>query len=239
MITPRKNLKKFRVLVGTPYNEVKEYCFDEFLQRATNLSYKHYDFLIADNSKSNKIYKSIIKSGIESVHIKPKNKVNQKFILESHEALRRAAIKGGYDYLLHLESDIIPPHDIIERLIVHQKPIVSAAYFISQGEDSHLMLQEIESDGQLRETRNVQNGYDIMQVDGKLKQVYAAGLGCILIHKSILKKFQFRWQEGAPVHPDTFFAHDLHSLETPQFIDTSIICEHRNSNWLEIKNVVR
>lgn len=238
--TQIKKLKKFRVLVGTPHNEVKNYCLDEFLSRATNLTYKNYDFLIADNSKTKKNVKHLMKLGVNAVYIKPKQKANQKFIMESHEAIRIAAIKGGYDFLLHLEDDVIVPHDVIERLLVHQKQVVSAMYFIGQGEDSHLMFQEIEDKGDtLRETRNVDNGFDIMNVTGKLKQVYACGLGCTLIHKSIFEKVAFRWEDGAPVHPDSFFALDLHSLDIPQFVDTSILCEHRNTSWSGVADVVR
>lgn len=237
---PYKKLKKFKVLVVTPHNEVKNYCLDDFLSRLTNLTYKNYDILIADNSKTKKNVKMLMARGIPAIYIKPKKKVNQKYILESHEALRFMAIKGKYDFMLHLESDIIPPHDIIERLLVHQKQVVSASYFIGQGEDSHLMVQEIEDRGELmRETRNVENGQDIMLMDGKLKQVYACGLGTMLIHKSVFEKVKFRWEEGAPVHPDTYFANDLNILDIKQYLDTSILVEHRNQTWTTVTDAVR
>jgi hypothetical protein len=233
-------LKKFKVLVGTPHNEVKNYCFDDFISNATNLTYKHYNIVIADNSKRNKNSKQISKLGVSTIYVKPKQKANQQFIAESHEELRLAALRTNVDYLLHLESDIFPPKDIIERLLVHQLPVVSAAYFIDEGLNSHLMVQEIEDKGDfIRESRNITHGHDILLMSGGLQKVYACGLGCTLIHRSVLEKIKFRWEKGAPVHPDTFFAADLNAMEIPQYIDTSILCEHRNSSWNSVPNVVR
>lgn len=236
---PFRKLKKFRVLVGTPHNSVKNYCFDEFLVSTTNLTYKHYDILIADNSRDKKNVKQLMKMGIDSVYVKPKNKANQRYIAESHEELRKAALRGKYDYLLHLESDIFPPADIIERLLVHQEAVVSAMYFINEGADSHLMLQDIEQNGSfIRETRNVSNGKDILRVTGKLEEVYSAGLGCCLLHKDVLKQIKFRWEDGAPAHPDSFFSADLNALGIKQYVDTDILCKHDNRSWSTITDYV-
>jgi hypothetical protein len=241
MITkPFRKLKKFTVLVGTPHNEIKNYCFDEFISNTTNFTYKYYNIVIADNSTRKKNSKQISKLGVNTIYIKPKQKDNQQFIAESHEALRLAALRENVDYLLHLESDIFPPKDIIERLLIHQLPVVSATYFIDEGLNSHLMVQEIEDKGDIiRESRNIVGGHDILLINGGLQKVYACGLGCTLIHKSVLEKIKFRWEKGAPVHPDTFFAADLNAMGIPQYIDTSILCEHRNSSWNLVPNVVR
>lgn len=221
-----------KVLVVTPHNVVKNYCLEEWASRVTNLTYKNYDILIADNSPDNKNRKKLMKMGLNAIHIKPRDKANQKYIAESHEALKHHALTMGYDFILHLESDIIPPHDIIERLLVHRKKIVSAMYFIDFGTDSHLMLQNIENlGGNLKHTTMINEGQDINIVDGQLHDVYACGLGCTLIHRSILETINFRWEEGASAHPDSFFAADLRALNIKQYLDTSILCEHRNSSW--------
>lgn len=229
---------EIKVLVVTPHNEVKNYCFDKWLDRVTNLTYPNYDILIADNSPSNKNKKKIMKAGVSCIHIKPKNKANQKYIAESHDALRNYALIKGYDFILHLESDVFPPHDIIERLLVHRKTVVSAMYFIDFGDKSHLMLQGIENiGGTLKFTTNIEEGHDIQYVDGQLKEVYACGLGCMLIHRSILEKIKFRWEEGAFAHPDSFFAADLKTLGIKQYLDTSILCHHENSSWATITDL--
>lgn len=100
------------------------------------------------------------------------------------------------------------------------------------------MVQLMEDKGQLlRLTQNIKGGRDINIMDGKLHKVFACGLGCTLIHKDILKKIKFRWEEGFGVHPDTFFAFDLDTENIPQYIDTSFMCDHQNSKWSKVLNV--
>ncbi len=227
-----KKHKKPRILICTPHNEVKNYCIEDFLRKVTNLSYTNYDILFADNSKTHDNTRKLMKSGINCVHVKPKLKDNQQYIADSQELLRDAVLRGKYDYMLMLESDVFPPVDIIERLLMHKKNIVGASYFIDHGHDSHLMLQQMEESGEfLRHTMNVKNGYDILHADGKLKKVYACGFGCLLVHKSILKKMKFRWNKGADAHSDSFFFADLDAGRIPVYLDTAILCEHRNESW--------
>jgi hypothetical protein len=236
-----RKLKKMKVLIGTPHSEVKNYCFDDFLSRITNLTYNNgeYDILIADNSKERKNAKKIMKAGVQSIFIKQKQKDIRQYIADSHEALRVAALKGNYDYLVHIESDIFPPLDVIERLLSHQKQIVAAPYFIDFGHNSHLMIQDIEKIGNIvRHTANAGEGHDILMMDGKLKRVHSAGLGCIAIHKSVLQKINFRNMRGMQMYPDSIFAADCSAQGIGIYLDTSIMCRHENMSWSEVTDNV-
>ena len=230
-----KKLKKFKVLVGTPHADRKNYCFNEYLDSVKSLTYSHYNVLIVDNSNTRKNYKQINANNVNAVYVNPHAKSNIQYIAESHEVLREETLRGDYDFLLHLESDIFPPANIIEQLLSHQKQVVSACYMIDLGSDSHLMIQEIEPKSDvIKHTTNIKDGNDILHLDGTLKKVYAAGLGCCLIHRSILKKIKFRYEKDTYAHPDTFFALDLHKLQIPQYQDTSILCNHQNSEWINL-----
>ena len=96
------------------------------------------------------------------------------------------------------------------------------------------MIQGVEDFGvSHRETYN----YDETEIDfvnGELKNVYSCGLGCVLIHRSILKKIPFRYEEGSPVHPDSFYYGDLNMAGKKVFVDTSILCEHKNTSLLRL-----
>lgn len=230
--TPSKNLKYWRVLVAAPQNKIKMYAWPQYIERAKNLTYKNYDLFFVDNSKTIDNSREIMKQGFNCHWLNPKNKANQLYIAESLELIRRKAINEKYDVLVILETDIIPPVDFIERLLLHQKHVVSGAYFIGHGGDSHLMLQEIEPVGDSMRTAGViGNGRDILYADGKLHKIYAAGLGCILMHKEVFTKFNFRWHPGTDAHPDSFFANDLDKAGYEQYVDTSFICEHHNQSW--------
>ena len=231
------DLKNFKVLVGTPHADIKNYCLEQYLATVKNLTYSNNKVLVVDNSETNKNKKKIVKNGISAIHIKRGSKSTRQLLAESHEHLRKSTLKGGYDFLLHLESDITPPPNIIEQLLSHQKSVVSGSYFINHGGESHLMVQEIEHQlTGIRETINMKGGSDIKYADGKLHKVYACGLGVTLIHKSVLEQIEFRYIEEVDAHPDTFFAHDLNQLGIEQFLDTSILCKHDNMEWDKIKN---
>lgn len=230
---------KIRVLVAAPHNEVKNETIEAWIERVKNFTFKNFNFktdvLIVDNSESPKNKKWLMKQGVNCIHIRPKQKTNQKYIAESQDMIRTYALRMKYDFVLFVETDVFPPHDIIERLLVHRKTVVSAMYMIEFGDKSHLMLQGIENlGGTIKNTINIDEGHDIQFVDGQLKEVYACGMGCMLIHKSVLEQVKFRWEEGSDAHADSFLAGDLKFLNIKQFLDTGTWCEHQNSSWATI-----
>lgn len=227
-----------KVLIASPTADVKSYCFDSWLQRVKNLTYGNYDIHIVDNSENRDYYSDLkqrYKGDITIERVSPKQYPSFKHTLAmSHEKCRQKAIREGYDYLFHLESDIFPPVDVIEQLMSHNKSIVGGLYHIELGEQSKLMIQEIEGFGMVhRETFNLDET-DLSFVDGELKRVFSCGLGCILMKTSAIKDIPFRYESGAPVHPDSFFFGDLNQAGKFVFADTSVFCEHDNQSMTRV-----
>lgn len=221
-----------KVLVASPTADVKEYCFHEWMGVVSNLTYENYDVYISDNSDTRDFMlrcKERYKDEMLIDKLSPsQHKSVQHIMAKSHDKCRKKALDGGYDYLLHLETDVFPPLNIIERLLDHKRNVIGGLYHIELGEQSKLMIQQIEGFGSAhRETFNLDEA-DLSFVDGEVKKVFSCGLGCVLIHRSVLEKIEFRYIEGAPVHPDSFFYADLNELNIPVYVDTSILCEHDN-----------
>ena len=221
-----------KVLVACPTADVKEYCFSDWVNNAQNLTYPNYDVHVVDNSDNRDFYEKW-REIVSMSRVSPLNYDSVKQVMaKSHDECRKKALEGGYDYLLHLESDIFPPNDIIEQLLNSNKKIIGATYHIGVGEDSELMVQKMENFGnELRETFGLDKG-DLSFVDGKVKKVFSCGIGCILIHKSVLKKFKFRYEKGATVHPDSFFFFDMDAIGETVYVDTNIYCKHENHTML-------
>lgn len=227
-------LKKMKLLVGCPTSEAKSYCEEKYLAAITNLMYPKdlYDILIVDNSRTGKNAKRINKLGIPCRHVNPIGKTNQQYIAESQEILRKYVLDNDYDYLVMIESDIIPPLTCLTSLLSHQKPVVCGSYFIGHGVDSYPMRQLVEKEGmQERYTINSDGTYAINDFDGQLKDVQNGGFGCIAIHRSVLSQIQFRSEKGLDSHSDSFFGADLAELGIEQYQDTTLFCKHLNSNW--------
>lgn len=236
MQVPYRTLKKMKVLVGTPHAESKNYCLPQYVNNIQNLTYKHKNVLVVDNSASHNNQKLIRSFGLPCYYIKKNNKSTRQLLAESSEHLRERTLKGGYDFLLMYEDDLTPPINVIERLLSHQLPVVSASYHIGFGSGSHIMVQEIENGIVAPKTINVAAGCDGKYRTGKLMEVYACGLGMTLIHRSILEQIQFRYEPKVDAHPDTFFAVDLYTLGIKQYLDTSILCKHDNRDWSLVEN---
>jgi len=234
-----------KVLVSCPTAEVKNYCFHDWLENVMCFTYPNYDVIMFDNTPDkgknakylNKVYANKYGYSKNRKFKVINSVVNAKVgVIErmavSHNDCRNYALREGYDYLLHLESDVFPPKDVIERLLFQGKKFVNALYYTDEGKSRRPMVQT-----QLQIATNYGSSYwlnhkdEPMYLNGELLKVASAGLGCALIDVSVLKKIGFRWEKNVNKHPDTFFAEDCQKNNIPVFCDTSIVCEHRNKEW--------
>lgn len=154
---------------------------------------------------------------------------------DSHEQCRQKAIEIGAEYLLHWEVDVFTLYrSVIERMLMHNKQVVSGVYHISHGNDSHLCLVQRKKMHPLEPATAfvLRNGADLMFVDGTLKEIGNAGIGCSLIHKSVFEKISFRADKNEQVHPDSTWAVDLFQHGIKTYADTSLVFQHRNQKWL-------
>ena len=70
-----------------------------------------------------------------------------------------------------------------------------------------------------------------------LIKIISCGLGCVIIHRNILEKIEFRSENN--VFDDRFFGIDLYEKNIPIYCDTSVKCKHLILNrpypWNKIK----
>jgi GT2 family glycosyltransferase len=214
-----------KILIGCPTCNLYEYCLDEYLDRARNLSYSNYDLLIVDNSKDENYHKKI-KEAIKDEYVEPAI----KRIVSSRNKLRKYALENNYDYFLSLEQDVIPPKDIIERMLKHNKKAITAVVFSKfKGQILPLLWKENGDDIKF---------YKLDEIEpNRLEQIRTSGLGCLLIHKDILNEIEFRYEKDKNCFDDMFFCNDLKKKGFSLFVDTSIKCKHliKNKTWKDIQ----
>jgi GT2 family glycosyltransferase len=228
---PKDNKKYPKVLVGCPTSEHKEYCLKEYAEAVKNLSYPNYDILLVDNSKDNEYYERIKSMGIKVKRTKYTKKARDR-IIEGRNLLRKKVLDEGYDYFLSLEQDVIPPNDVIERLLRYNKQVTAGVYFlVNPFKDEHRIRSSIWANynPKTKMMYRVKNEY-ILQ-NPKLMEVSASGLGCILIHRDVLNKIRFRYDKETEGFDDVFFAKDLRKNRIKIYADLSVICKHLVKNW--------
>jgi hypothetical protein len=234
-----------RVLVASPTASAKKYCFQEWLDNVMAFDYPNFNVVLFDNTNDdgvftqymNEAHKEMYNSGkfiaVNSLKLNNSPAVNviEKMCV-SHNDCRKYALFHNYDYLLHLESDVFPDKDVIQRLIFNKKNVVGGVYYRDEGLYRKPMLQRfLEPMPKHIQSVNFDRKEDFCFLDGKLKQVSHVGLGCVLIENKVLKKIPFRFEKGVEMHPDTFFAEDCLRNGIAIYADTSIICRHDNQEW--------
>lgn len=160
----------------------------------------------------------------------------------------QVAFQKGYDYIMWLDDDMIVPDDIIERLLAHNKDIVSGIYF-GRKNFRPLLFDVIPEEDEAGETLySIKNHTEYPQ--DELFKIDGIGFGCVLTKVSALKKI---WQcpdEGiggtcfdfiGGVGEDLSFAIRCQRLGIETWVDTSIKCGHLSeftvteAHWLAIK----
>jgi len=116
-----------KILVGVVSNEDHEYCMDHFLKSLNQFTYDNFEVIFADDSKDFNFRKSLRDKGHNVF------KGDEKIIMKQF-------LRKNYDYLFLLDSRILAPKDIIEKLLSHDKDITTGVYLNNMLIDKRLVV---------------------------------------------------------------------------------------------------
>lgn len=228
-----------KILVGAPTADVKNYCAEDWVENVKRFLYPtEVDVFLADNSESKGNEKYLTSLGVQCqrVNFTPDEPIISR-ITKGHNLVRQKALEGGYDFLLHLETDIFPPDDVLIRLLAHRKAVVGASYDIFDWHDREpVMIQIKEEHDEEPSGAHIKGKHNLLAYDGNLTQAWANGIGCVLIHRSILELIEFRYDQDRDGFCDSWFAYDLRAKGIPMYVDTSIYAYHQNKDWRKFGN---
>jgi hypothetical protein len=225
-----------KILIAAPTAKVKDYCFKDWTKNVKSFTYPNFDIILIDNSIGT--YSLKLAEHFLTRHIEPyKNETNRETILRCQNYIREYFLEHDYDYLFSLETDIFPPVNVIEYLLLLNKDVVCLPYFVGQAYYSRIMMFDTEDFGLIRLGKPMSQDKSFLFFDGKVKQVNQPGIGCMLIKRHIIEKFAFRIDLNDPAksHADVYFNEDLRKAGIPVYMDTSFICQHINKNWRKLE----
>ena len=232
-----------RVLIFTVTYEGKDYCRERFTEHLESINYPkdYYRHIWIDNSVSEDYFHLLQdKYGTENVFHTLRGANSREALTRCQEMARKLAIKDDYDYLMSLESDILVPPNIIQRLLGHAKKVVSILYFIgdrSKGERIPcLTLPEFSEELGAWGSRLLKPEEFIEYLNVGLVSVHAAGMGGCLISKEVFKDIVFYYDPRFKGHSDIYFFQDCFIKRIPVYVDTDTVCEHLNSSWELVKD---
>jgi len=234
-----------RVLIGSPTAKNKSYCDFEWIDNTLKTNYPNFKVVLFDNSDDNGEYCARLND-----YYKQKYNGNQFEAIKSdtsfcsgliakvcqgHNDIRRYALDNGFDYLYHLESDVMTQPHTLQELLLHNKQIAGALYYRDLGRFRKLMLQtRVYRSPHSVFHYNADQTDDAWFIDGILKEASHIGLGAILIRRDVLEKIPFRYVEGVHVYPDSYFQEDCFRAKIKIFADTLLICSHKNQDWNDV-----
>lgn len=236
-----------RVLVGCPTHELKSDSLEHYVQGLDTLTYPYYDVLIEDNSPTPDYAQRLQEHAahwekkhpgrtFEVLHTQNTTRTARERIVHGRNLIRERVLNGGYDYFLSLEQDLVPPANILERLLAHQKEVVSATYFnrkIVQGQHRIEIMAGYYHDPE-EKARGVfrDYGFNLILPSCVMKVDYT-GLGCTLISRTALEHISFRVNPETPHYDDMLFCMDLEKRGKEVFLDSGSWCRHYFNDALQ------
>jgi glycosyltransferase involved in cell wall biosynthesis len=233
-----------KVLVFTVTYEGKDYCLNDFIENIQKFTYKNFEHIFVDNTNDNGEYTAKLKAKLEplgvTVYHVERGANSREALARSQNFARDIFLKGDYDYLMSLESDIFPRPNVIDTLVFHGFNVITGLYMLGFEKDGTRMPC-ITLDWKNPATGTV--GTQLLALDQFLdymdkgvKEVAAGGMGCCLMYRSIVEKVPFTFIPGHKGHSDVFWFNDARKLGEMIAVDTSLFCEHKNSSWDEVSD---
>ena len=118
----------------------------------------------------------------------------------SRNKICEAALDHHCEWLLFLDSDVVPPPDAVIRLMAHNLPIVQGLYFSKVGQHFPLVMRRTPQPGPDGKMQNVFAALEFPQ--GSMVAVDTVATGLLLLHRRVLKAFKdagvpwFTWTMG-------------------------------------------
>jgi GT2 family glycosyltransferase len=237
-----------KVLVSVVTYDGHKYCYKEFFDRVKSLTYPNYSVFVVDNSKS-KEYSEFLKKEYPTFEIARSRNLGKKMGIRAGcrsekkvlERFFNEPYKTQFEYWLHLESDLIVPADIIQKLMVYEKDVVSASYYIDwYGTNNPLNcvpipvvfknefdIRKNEFEGQFWHL-SMYKPEEVKSGNG-LKQVWGIGAGCFLATRKAARKIR-HFDGMVSLSIDYWFCLNWDSSDwgevIPRFVDTDLVIPH-------------
>lgn len=201
-----KPMKNAKILVAVPYHKAKLYCISQLLSRADELTYQNKEVLM---------------------RFDPSEYGSTDAVKKQREFFRNLVINSpDFTHLYFMGVDTIPPKDVLERLLSHEKAIVGGVYWGRHGAEngtSQNAVAWLHGVGLEQQKELFLSTNRLMLIDGM-------GMDCVLIRRDVLEKISWlSWVQNDDDYPLYDKASQYgreNGLDFGCYIDTNIQCRH-------------
>jgi len=147
-------------------------------------------------------------------------------------------VVGSY-YLIGLKEDEEVYQELLKKL---KKNLLSPEEFKKKMSGLFirtpcLFVTEKKQDSGFLGTRILKRKEGFNMFRTGLRKIHGCGLGATLIHKDVVKRFPFYYDNRFnDKHPDVYFYADLQDAGVPVYVDTSVCIKHEPSDWKKVRD---
>ena len=221
---------KNKILIACPTYDGQKYCVEKFIESLNRI--KCHKIIFFDNSKTTEYSELLQNKGFEVVRVDCGEKAGNERIAECMKFIRKYFLENDFSHLFCLETDVLAPADIVEKLLARDKDIIGGLYLTEYN------MTHIKKDGTEYSQMEIHPVAEVyspkmnylrpmpLEVAKKniLARVATIGLGCTLITKAVLEKTDFRYEQNWS--HDALFCLDAQQNGFEVFVDTSLKCTH-------------
>jgi GT2 family glycosyltransferase len=241
-------MKNPKILVAAPTYNIMEYCEKEFIDSIKRLDYSNYDILIVDNSKKDNYFNHLNERFPEIKIIKDNTNEEKNLLrlISSRNLILNYAIDNNYDYLLMIDSDVIPPKEAITNLLSCEKDLVCGLvynYFKVDGQLKWLPVawtsltdeefkKKVQLPSFIKSSEDLRAHMTLEEAkSNKLIKVLIPASGFMLISRNVFKKVKYGLlntseQENVSTGDDIFFILNAKKQGFTPYCFTKVKADH-------------
>jgi len=189
-----------KILVAIPYHKAKRYSLDQLLKRVEDLNYKNIEVVMR----------------WDLAEYGGKDNVKRQ-----REFFRNMVLNDpSFTHLYFMGVDTIPPADVIERLLSHEKDIVGGVYWGRHHAENGTPQGAV---AWIHGKSNEEQSIEFLKMN-KLLVIDGMGMDCVLFSRKVLEKVSWlSWEHNDDDYPyydkakaEGFLCH----------LDTNVQCKH-------------
>lgn len=141
------------------------------------------------------------------------------------------AIEGGYDWILFVDSDIVPPKDALGNLLSHNRDMVFGYYTKGKNSEGRTCLCDVDRDN-YDSFLHKDELHEIRDAGTHLIEIRGGGFGFALMRTRILQRVEQPWfdyvwaYDGRKLSEDYGFCTRCRKAGIKLYADTRVDCGH-------------
>lgn len=116
-----------KILVACPIGLPTEHSLEKWIENVRSFTYTNFEVLVVDGSANEDLYNRW-KDKVKIIHINTEGIPRARQIHMCFEMIRKEFLKGDCQRLATIESDVYPPKDVLEKMVMYEGDWISHAF---------------------------------------------------------------------------------------------------------------